>query len=152
MPRKIVNSPCRTGPRSLAHHGQFTCPLRWPKRAIPSFPYGRTSILPSALPYFYRRFHTSILHPRTAKLVAHAQSMHIVFCSSAKCAQTSGSLAEPRLLGGGEGLEIERLVPCAIIPARRIRLQDFAESDCTRLFIFPQNRPGYELDYSLCDD
>ena len=29
--------------------------VRWPKRAIPSFPYGRTSILPSALP----RFHTS---------------------------------------------------------------------------------------------
>ena len=24
--------------------------VRWPKRAIPSFPYGRTSILPSALP------------------------------------------------------------------------------------------------------
>ena len=31
--------------------------VRWPKRAIPSFPYGRTSILPSALPYFHRRFH-----------------------------------------------------------------------------------------------
>ena len=39
--------------------------LRWPKRAIPSFPYGRTSILPSALPPY--------VHPQ---LFAHAQSMH----------------------------------------------------------------------------
>ena len=31
--------------------------------------------LTDALPYFHRRFRPSILHPRTAQLVAHAQSI-----------------------------------------------------------------------------
>ena len=48
--------------------------LRWPKRAIPSFPYGRTSILPSALPYFHRRFSTNLA----------------LLCACAKCKRTTG--------------------------------------------------------------
>ena len=61
--------------------------LRWPKRAIPSFPYGRTSILRSALP----RFHTSSANCTTCCACAkHAYSILLMrkVCTNVRLRQT----------------------------------------------------------------
>ena len=46
--------------------------LRWPKRAIPSFPYGRTSILPSALQ------RTTFAHAQSANVGQASTNTHEV--------------------------------------------------------------------------
>ena len=57
--------------------------VRWPKRAIPSFPSM----------HFHRRFHTSIgasALPYFIRNLLRMRKACIVFCSCATCAQTSG--------------------------------------------------------------